>query len=324
MNWHATANIKKRFEAVFGEAFVLNQPLAKFTSSRVGGSAEMFLTVRSADELQKAVELAYTLDMPYFILGGGSNILIADQGIGGLTIHNRAKSVTFRNIGVGIRCRAESGANLSMLTRTCISKGFGGLEWAIGVPGTVGGAVVNNSGAHGADMASNLITATIWEPGVGSRIYELEELEYVYRNSVLKREHQSGEPMRVVLSADLELKPDPVRLLQARADAFNAHRKESQPGGATMGSMFKNPEHFYAGYLIESAGLKGMRIGGVTVSEKHANFFICDDFATAEDIREMIAEVWHAVRNQFGVELEPEIELIGDWQFEEEEVSNDE
>ncbi len=324
MNWHVTANIKKRFEAVFGDAFKLNQPLAKYTSARVGGSAELFLTVRSAEELQTAVELAYTLDVPYFLLGGGSNILVADGGIAGLTIHNRAKSVTFRNTGVGIRCRVESGTNLSMLTRNCIGKGFGGLEWAIGVPGTVGGAVVNNSGAHGADMSSNLITATIWEPGVGPRIYELEELEYDYRNSVLKREHQAGEAMRVVLSADLELKPEPVRLLQARADAFNAHRKESQPNGATMGSMFKNPEHFYAGYLIESAGMKGMRIGGVTVSEKHANFFICDDHATAEDIREMIAEVWHAVRNQFGVELEPEVELIGDWQFEEEEIANEE
>lgn len=326
MNWHVTANIKKRFEAVFEDAFRLNQPLAKYTSARVGGSAEMLLTVRSAEELQTAVELAYTLDVPYFILGGGSNILIADQGISGLTIHNRAKNVTFRNTGVGIRCRAESGANLSMLTRTCIGKGFGGLEWAIGVPGTVGGAVVNNAGAHGADMATNLITATVWEPGLGARIYELEELEYEYRNSTLKREHQSGEAMRVVLSADLDLKPEPVRLLQARADAFNSHRKESQPGGATMGSMFKNPEHFYAGYLIDAAGLKGMRIGGVRVSEKHANFFICDDYASAEDIREMIAEVWHVVRKQFGVELEPEVELIGDWQFEEaeEEMSSDE
>lgn len=319
MNWHYTANIKRRFEAVFGEAFRLNQPLAKFTSVRVGGSAEMFLTVQSANELQTAVELAQTLDVPYFILGGGSNILIADGGIRGLTILNRAKKVTFRNTGAGIRCRVESGANLSSLARNCIGKGFGGLEWAIGIPGTVGGAVVNNSGAHGSDISSTLINATIWDPNQGARIYELEELAYEYRNSILKQEHQDGQAMRVVLSADLELKPEPTRLLLARADAFTAHRKESQPSGATMGSMFKNPKHFYAGYLIEAAGLKGERIGGVTVSEKHANFFICDQHASAEDIREMIAEVWHAVREQFGVELEPEIELIGDWQFEEAE-----
>ena len=316
MDWHAKANIKTEFEAVFGDSFKLNQPLAKYTSARVGGSAELFLVVNSAQELQGAIELAHSLELTYFILGGGSNILVADGGIQGLTILNRAKSVTFRNTGVGIRCRAESGANLSALTRNCINKGFGGLEWAVGVPGTVGGAVVNNSGAHGADTSSNLISALVWEPNKGSRVYELEELAYAYRTSTLKEEHQSGEPMRVVLSADFDLKEEPVSVLRARADGFNSHRKESQPGGATMGSMFKNPEHFYAGYLIESAGLKGQRIGGVQVSEKHANFFICDESATAEDIREMIAEVWHAVREQFGVELEPEVELIGDWNFD--------
>ena len=280
MDWHLTARIKQHFEAVFGDAFKLNHPLAKYTSARVGGAAQMFLAVKSAEDLQKAVELAYMLDVPYFILGGGSNILVADGGIRGLTIHNRAKNVTFRNTGIGIRCRAESGANLSALSRNCIGQGFAGLEWAIGVPGTVGGAVVNNSGAHGADISSCLITATVWEPGVGARIYDLEELGYVYRNSVLKQEHQSGMAMRVVLSADFDLNPEEVSILQARADAFQTHRRETQPSGATLGSIFKNPEHFYAGYLIESAGMKGYKIGGVTVSEKHANWFIADEHAS--------------------------------------------
>ena len=196
--------------------------------------------------------------------------------------------------------------------------GLGGLEWAIGVPGTVGGAVVGNSGAHGGDMNGNLLAATIWEPGRGTRIYSNEEMGYGYRDSILKQEQRNEVPRRVVLSAELALKPEAVEVLMARADGFTAHRKQTQPAGASMGSMFKNPEHFYAGYLIEASGLKGYRVGKVQISDKHANFFINEGEANAEEIRALIAEAWHAVREQFGVELELEVELVGDWQFEEE------
>jgi UDP-N-acetylmuramate dehydrogenase len=120
-----------------------------------------------------------------------------------------------------------------------------------------------------------------------------------------------------VLSAELSLKPEAVEVLTARADGFSAHRKQTQPGGASVGSMFKNPEHYYAGYLIEAAGLKGFRYGGAIISEKHANFFINEEESTAEDVRGLIAEAWNAVREQFGVELELEVELVGDWKFEE-------
>jgi len=118
-----------------------------------------------------------------------------------------------------------------------------------------------------------------------------------------------------VLSAELELTPEPVDVLMARADGFTAHRKQTQPGGATVGSMFKNPENYYAGYLIDAAGLKGFSVGGAQISEKHANFFVNDGTATAEDIRALIAEAWNSVREQFGVELELEVELVGDWDF---------
>jgi UDP-N-acetylmuramate dehydrogenase len=306
-----------RFREIFGEDFKPNVSLGRYTSARVGGPAELFITVHNASELQKAAELAYTLNIPYTILGGGSNILVADAGVKGLIIFNKAKNVSFRNTGFSVVCTVESGMNLSSLARQCIAKGLAGLEWAVSVPGTVGGAVVGNSGAHGGDMAGTLLAATVWEPGEGVRIYSNEEFNYAYRESVLKQEQGKDEPRRVILSAELELKPEMVDVLMARADGFVAHRKQSQPGGASMGSMFKNPEHYYAGYLIEAAGLKGFRSGGAMISEKHANFFVNDQEATAEDIRSLIAEAWNTVREQFGVKLELEVELVGEWQFEE-------
>ena len=276
----------------------------------------MFLTVASAEELRLAVEVAHDAGLPYLILGGGSNILVADSGISGLVILNRARKVSFRHSGAGVVCVAESGANLSALARQCISRGLGGLEWAIGVPGTVGGAVVGNAGAHGADIDANFLAATVLEPGYGVRVYNREEMAYSYRTSVLKRVTAPGRARRVVLSAELRLTPEPVDVLTARADGFTAHRKERQPGGASTGSMFKNPENFYAGYLIDTAGLKGFRVGDAVISEKHANFFINDGEATAEDIRSLIAEAWNSVREQFGIEMELEVELVGDWTFE--------
>ena len=249
--------IQSQYREIFGEKFQIDAPLAKYTSARVGGPAEMFLTVDNALELQTAVELAYAQHIPYFILGGGSNILVADEGVRGLVIMNRARTVRFRHTGAHVVCTAESGMNLSSLARQCIGKGLGGLEWAIGIPGTLGGAVVGNSGAHGGDMAGNLLAANIWEPGRGAKLYSKEDLKYSYRDSLLKREQGRNLARRVVLSAELQLTPESVSVLTARADGFTAYRKQTQPGGASMGSMFKNPPNYYAGYLIDTAGDKG-------------------------------------------------------------------
>ncbi|MDT8304578.1 MAG: FAD-binding protein, partial [Anaerolineae bacterium] len=134
--------IQERFRSVFDENLQTNVPLTRFTSARVGGPADLFVTARNATQLQTAVEMAYHLGLPYFVLGGGSNVLVADAGIRGLVVHNRARSVRFRNTGASVVCTVESGANLSSLARQCIAKGLGGLEWAVGVPGTIGGAVV--------------------------------------------------------------------------------------------------------------------------------------------------------------------------------------
>ncbi|MBP6803773.1 MAG: hypothetical protein KA362_06665, partial [Chloroflexi bacterium] len=153
--------------------------------------------------------------------------------------------------------------------------------------------------------------------GRGAKLYSKEDLKYSYRDSLLKREQGRNLARRVVLSAELQLTPESVSVLTARADGFTAYRKQTQPGGASMGSMFKNPPNYYAGYLIDTAGLKGYQVGNVRISEKHANFFVSDGDATAEDIRALIAEAWHRVRGQFGVEMELEVELVGDWKFSE-------
>ncbi len=316
MKLMTTVQTVERLRQIFGDQLHVNESLARHTTARVGGPAELFLTVSSADQLLTAVEMAYNAGVSYFVLGGGSNILVADAGISGLVILNRARKVNFRHSGAGVVCTAETGANLSALARQCISRGLGGLEWAIGVPGTVGGAVVGNAGAHGADMDGILLAATVWEPGYGVRVYSREEMGYSYRHSVLKYDHTEGRPRRVILSAEINLRPEAADVLQARADGFNAHRKERQPGGASTGSMFKNPENYYAGYLIDTAGLKGFRAGDAAISEKHANFFINEGEATAEDVRRLIAEAWNSVREQFGIEMELEVELVGDWTFE--------
>jgi UDP-N-acetylmuramate dehydrogenase len=223
--------------------------------------------------------------------------------------------VSFRHNGVDVVCTVESGMNLSSLSRQCIAKGLSGLEWAVGIPGTIGGAVVGNAGAHGGDMNSILLSASVWEPGRGVQVYTNEQMQYAYRDSILKREQHKARTRRVVLSADLQLTPESVEVLTARADAFTARRKQTQPGGASMGSMFKNPENYYAGYLIETAGLKGFQVGNAQISEIHANFFVSDGDTTAEDIRGLIAEAWNSVREQFGVEMDLEVELVGDWDF---------
>lgn len=303
---------------MFGDQLQISPNVGRHTTARVGGPAELMVTVTTADELRRAAEAAYNQSIPYFVLGGGSNILVADGGLAGLVILNRSKRISFRHAGAHVVCTAESGVNLSALARQCISRGLAGLEWAVSVPGTVGGAVVGNAGAHGSDMAHNFLAATIWEPERGVRVYHLEDMEYGYRTSVLKREQGADKARRVILTAEIQLAPESVDVLTARADGFIAHRKERQPGGASTGSMFKNPENFYAGYLIETAGLKGFTVGDAVISEKHANFFINQGEATAEDIRALIAEAWNSVREQFGIEMELEVELVGDWDFDQE------
>ncbi|PJF44177.1 MAG: UDP-N-acetylenolpyruvoylglucosamine reductase [Phototrophicales bacterium] len=284
--------------------------LAKYTAARLGGVADLVAIAHTTQALLQAAYWAHQHKIAWYIVGGGSNILVADRGIRGLVILNKSRQVHI-DAETG-QVTADSGVGLATLARRCMANGLKGMEWCVSVPGTLGGAVVNNAGAHGSDMASHLVSAQIVDFTYSSTptTWPCEAMQYAYRYSALKGQHQRY----IVLSATLQLEAGHVpEELNKIANEFITHRKRTQPPGASLGSMFKNPEGDYAGRLIEAAGLKGYRIGGVEVSRVHANFFVNVDNATAEDYAQLIAHVQKTVYEKFGVHLELEIELIGEY-----------
>jgi UDP-N-acetylmuramate dehydrogenase len=286
-----------------------NVQLANYTTAHAGGKADAMLIVHDAAELENTVRRLWEMDIPFRILGSGSNVLVSDSGFRGLVLVNRAKTVKIDARSNPPAVWAESGANFGAMARQVALRGLSGLEWAATIPGTVGGAVYGNAGAHGSDMSTNLVLAEILHPKQGKKEWTAEQLQYGYRTSLLKK--QAGQA--VILSARLRLAQSTPGEVQARMEEFSEHRRSTQPPGASLGSMFKNPDGDYAGRLIEGAGLKGTRIGGVQVSPVHANFFINDDKATASDIDRLLRLVQHTVFEKFSVRLEMEIEKIGDW-----------
>jgi len=293
--------------ARLGDKVKENVPLAPYTSARIGGPADILLMADTSAELSRIVKLLWRHEMPFTMLGGGSNVLVSDRGVRGVVILNRAKGVKFHT-GDQPSVTAESGVVFSNLANRCASKGLSGLEWAATVPGTVGGAVYGNAGAFGGDVSGELISAELLTME-GRETFTTEQFGYGYRTSALKR----GEIKAMVLSADFGLKNSTKEDVTVKIQQFSAHRKATQPPGASMGSMFKNPPGDYAGRLIESAGLKGTRIGNAEISPLHGNFFINHENTKAEDIRALIELVKMTVKEREEVDLELEIELIGEW-----------
>lgn len=304
----ARPTLASQLRLAFGDRLREGEPLSRHTSARVGGPADFFVTVDSADELADAAREAMRQGVRYYVLGAGSNVLVSDRGVRGLAIKNRAGAITFEDRGELIIARAESGVGLPTLARQCVLRGASGLEWAATVPGTVGGAVVGNAGAHGSDTAASLRLATILQGNGEIREWSNADLKFSYRKSALKNGGRA-----VALSAEFALTRGDPDELQMRVETFLAHRRRTQPPGASIGSMFKNPPGDYAGRLIEAAGLKGMRIGKAEISPIHANFFVNLGGATTRDVYSLIALAQSKVREKFGVELELEIELAGDW-----------
>jgi UDP-N-acetylmuramate dehydrogenase len=293
--------------AEFGEAVQENVILAPFTSARIGGPADVLLTVRSADELSNAMKFIWEQDIPYFMLGGGSNVLVSDKGIRGVVVLDRAKEVRFEE-GDRPQVWCEAGVVFSNLANRCASKGLAGLEWAATVPGTVGGAVYGNAGAFGGDISGNLIWAEV-KTKSGREKLSVEQMGYGYRTSVLKRREINA----IVLSVLLGLKNATREAVSVKIEQFSERRKNTQPPGASMGSMFKNPVGDHAGRLIEAAGLKGARIGSAEISTVHGNFFVNHGETRASDVRELIDLTRATVKKKLGIELELEVELVGDW-----------
>lgn len=304
------AEVFRALEDRFGERARRNAPLAPYTSARIGGPADLLVVVRSAEELAEAARLLWEHGAPFRVLGGGSNVLISDRGVRGVVLLNQAKASRFENTAEGPRLWAESGAVLGSVARRAVERGWAGLEWAATVPGTVGGAVVNNAGAHDGDIAGCLEVAEILQRPGRREVWPVDRLAYDYRDSWLKR--HPGEA--VVLSATFRLAASDPGRTRAKMESFVAYRRQTQPPGASWGSMFKNPHGDFAGRLIEAAGLKGYRVGDVQVSTQHANFFVNLGQATAADAWRLIETVRERVREQFGVALELEIELLGDWE----------
>jgi UDP-N-acetylmuramate dehydrogenase len=302
-----TASSVEILRQKFGDAVQEQVLLAPYTSARIGGPADVLLTVKSADELADAMQTIWEHNLPYYILGGGSNVLVSDKGVRGIVILNRAKGIRFE-MGDQPKVWCEAGVVISNLAKRCASKGFGGLEWSATVPGTVGGAVYGNAGAFGGDMTQNLISAEVLTKN-GRETFTLDRMGYGYRTSVLKRHEVDG----IVLSALLKLKNSTTEEASVKIEQFSERRKATQPPGASMGSMFKNPEGDHAGRLIEAAGLKGTRIGNAEISTVHGNFFINHGRTKAEDIRALILLVQRTVKDKFNVDLELEIELVGEW-----------
>lgn len=299
-----------RLREVFGPALQENVVLANFTTAHVGGRALALLPVHTSGELEKAVRALWEMGLPFQVLGMGSNVLVSEAGYPGVIVINRARNVKVDVHHEPFSVWAEAGANLGTVARQVALRGLSGLEWAATIPGTVGGAVYGNAGAHGGDMRGNLLVAEILHPTMGRQDWTVDQMAYEYRSSALKRELG---PKAVILAARMKLEQSTPEAVQAKMDEFAARRRQTQPPGASLGSMFKNPPGDYAGRLIEAAGLKGARVGDAEISGQHANFFINHGHATAKDLAALIGKAQKAVYEQFGVKLELEVELLGEW-----------
>jgi UDP-N-acetylmuramate dehydrogenase len=278
--------------------------LSQYTSFRIGGPADILVVAHTADDLAAAVSAAERHGQPWWILGGGSNLLVSDEGVRGLTILNRCRAV---ELCADHHVRAESGVLLAGLARETIQAGLTGLEWAVSVPGTVGGAVVGNAGAHGGSIADSLLSIDVLHSDGRREPLPATELGFAYRSSGLKAGRVTG----VVLSALFRLAPGLVEEMKQRAAGYLAHRRRTQPVEASAGSIFRNPPGDYAGRLIEAAGLKGTQEGQAQFSPVHANFIVNLGGATAADVRRLIERAEQGVWERFGIKLELEILVKG-------------
>jgi UDP-N-acetylmuramate dehydrogenase len=296
------------------ERLLPNESLARYTAARLGGPADWLYIAKEMDELVGVVSSAWAEGLPVRVLGGGANVLISDKGVRGLVVINHVSEIQFGDWHDDDGCKrnvsAAAGVGLTILARKCAAHGLSGMEWGVSVPGTVGGAVVNNAGAHGGDMASVVCDVVVFDADKGARMMSNPEMEYAYRSSALKARHDRR---FLVLLTTLALTPDDPAQIEARMDEFIAYRKRTQPPGASLGSIFKNPASDYAGRLIEACGLKGYQIGGAQVSPIHANFFINTGSAAAGDYYALVQHVREVVYQRTHVELETEIEMVGEW-----------
>jgi UDP-N-acetylmuramate dehydrogenase len=284
-----------------------HEPLARFTTMRVGGPADLFAEIHNLFELRAIVRFARARELPLFILGRGSDLVISDKGMRGLVVYNRAEGHKVD----GNRLTADSGLPMAKAATLCKNAGLSGLEFGLAIPGTIGGAVWANAGAHESDVRAVIVEAGVLRAD-GEVTLSREHLVLRYRDSVLK-DVPFGAP-DVVTWATFELEPADPAVVAGRLDEIRRWRQSHQPlGMPSAGSVFRNPEGDSAGRIIDELGLKGARIGGATVSEKHANFIVNDERGTAADVRRLAEQIQATVRRERGIELVFEIMFAGDW-----------
>jgi UDP-N-acetylmuramate dehydrogenase len=293
-----------------------DQQLSLFTTFRIGGPAEFMARVTDCAQVEAALEWAEQMDLPVTSIGGGSNLLVDDAGVPGLVLAVRATGKAAEEM---LRVEEDPGQvriwvpaqmPISRLGHLSAAHGWSGLVWCAGLPGVVGGAVVNNAGAHGGEMIDHLESIDVMR--LADRKLETwpaERLDAAYRYTILK--HAPRPRDVVVLGATFVLPRGDSEELERQAKEFSEWRRQAQPTGACAGSVFTNPEGTYAGYLIDQADLKGRKVGGVQISELHGNFMVNSGDATAEDVRQMIQLIQDEVYRQFEIRLIPEIEQAG-------------
>ena len=296
--------LKNAFKNKFANV-LFDEPMKKHTTFKIGGNADVFIIPNDSGEIIDAIKLCEEFKAPFYIIGNGSNILVGDGGINGVVIQ------IFKNMGnIGVNgniIKAEGGALLSLISRKALEEGLTGLEFASGIPGTVGGGVCMNAGAYGGEMKDIISKVVVLKNG---EILELsnEESEFEYRNSCILKNGM------IVLEAEMVLQKGKADEIKEKMFEFNRLRSEKQPlEFPSAGSAFKRPEGYFAGKLIMDSGLRGYSVGGASVSEKQCGFIINKGNATAKDVITLIEDVKRIVNDKFGVMLKPEIRFIGNF-----------
>ena len=288
-----------------GSGIFMEEPMKKHTTFRVGGPADV-LVQPDETALVAILALCRQYHVSYSFIGNGSNLLVGDKGIRGVVIE---MTDPMGNIEVdGTKITAQAGAMLSKIANTAASNGLGGMEFAAGIPGSMGGAVTMNAGAYGGEMKDVIRQVTVLTPECEQKVLSREELDLSYRHSCIPKKHF------LVLEAELSLTPAPEQEIRAKMAELREKRVEKQPlEYPSAGSTFKRPEGYFAGKLIMDAGLRGYAVGDAQVSEKHCGFVINRGNATAAEILQLMKDVQERVKKQSGVTLEPEVKMIGEF-----------
>lgn len=286
------------------------EPMHKHTTFRIGGPAQYYVIPEKTEQLQATIGLCKEYEIPYAVIGNGSNLLVSDLGVRGVVIRMETKGaeLTYETREDGTLVTAPAGMLLSTFAREMCAEGYADMEYATGIPGTIGGGVVMNAGAYGGEIKDSLQSVTVLTKEGEVRHVSVEELELGYRHSIVdEREY-------IVLSASFLLKQGDRDSIATRVAELTKQRKEKQPlEYPSAGSTFKRPVGYFAGKLIDDCGLRGFRVGGAQVSEKHCGFVINCEEATAADVLNLIAQVRERVQEQFGVYLETEVRFLGDF-----------